>query len=184
LFAGNALALHDIESAMFGTSLGVSVKEGRPAAHGHEHHLRAVNTIRKIGGIRQAVEQGVLKSGIMRACVEAGTPIVLAGSIRDDGPLPEVITDTLRAQEAMRRELTGVGFALMVATALHSVATGNLLPARVKVACVDIDPAVVTKLVDRGTAQATGVVTDVGLFLVELEQELRRQAAAPVNCER
>jgi lysine-ketoglutarate reductase/saccharopine dehydrogenase-like protein (TIGR00300 family) len=177
LFAGNALALHDIESAMFGTSLGVTVKEGRPAAHGHEHHLRAVNAVRRAGGIRQAVERGVLHSGIMHACVEIGIPFVLAGSIRDDGPLPDVITDTLDAQAAMRRELKGVGFALMVATVLHSVATGNLLPARVKVACVDIDPAVVTKLVDRGTVQATGIVTDVGLFLMELDQELRRQSS-------
>ncbi|MDO8589263.1 MAG: TIGR00300 family protein [Armatimonadota bacterium] len=184
LFAGNALPLHDIESALFGTSLGVSVKEGRSSAHGHEHHLRAVNTIRKLGGIRQAVEQGVLKSGIMHACVEAGVPFVLAGSIRDDGPLPEVITDTPRAQEEMRRKLKGVGFALMAATVLHSIATGNLLPARVKVACVDIDPAVVTKLIDRGTTQAMGVVTDVGLFLVELEQELRRLAAGKVTSER
>ncbi|MDO8684637.1 MAG: TIGR00300 family protein [Armatimonadota bacterium] len=174
LFAGNALPLHDIESALYGTSLGVSVEEGRPAAHGHEHHLRAVNTIRRIGSIKEAVRQGILNTGIMRVCVQANAPFVLAGSIRDDGPLPEVITDTMEAQAAMREALEGVGFALMVATTLHSVATGNLLPARVKVVCVDIDPAVVTKLVDRGTVQATGVVTDVGLFLMELDAELRR----------
>lgn len=180
LFAGNALPLHDIESALFGTSLGVSVREGKPAAHGHEHHLRAVNTIRRAGGIRQAVRQGILGTGIMHACVEANVPYVLAGSIRDDGPLPDVITDTLEAQAAMRRELKDVGFALMVATVLHSVATGNLLPAKAKVACVDIDPAVVTKLVDRGTVQATGIVTDVGLFLMELNEELSRQAAKKV----
>lgn len=175
LFAGNALPLHDIESAMFGTSLGVSVEEGKPAAHGHEHHLRAVNEIRRIGSIAEAVRQGVVKKGIMYECVKNGVPYVLAGSIRDDGPLPDVITDTLDAQDAMRRELTDVGLALMVATMLHSVATGNLLPASTEVVAVDINPAVVTKLSDRGTHQAVGIVTDAALFMRELAEMLEEE---------
>jgi lysine-ketoglutarate reductase/saccharopine dehydrogenase-like protein (TIGR00300 family) len=172
LFAGNALATHDIEQALYGTSLGVSVARGEPIEHGHEHHLRAINTIRRLGGIRQAVERGVLKSGIMYECVKNGVDFVLAGSVRDDGPLPEVITDTLRAQARMREEIRGVGFALLVATALHSIATGNLLPAWVKVVCVDINPATVTKLSDRGTFQTVGLVTDVEPFLRSLAHEL------------
>jgi lysine-ketoglutarate reductase/saccharopine dehydrogenase-like protein (TIGR00300 family) len=173
VFAGNALALHDIESALYGTALGVSIAEGKPAPHGHEHHLRAVNEIRRVGGIGDAVRQGVLKKGIMHECVVSGVPFVLAGSIRDDGPLPEVITDVLEAQDAMRAQLPGVGMALMVATTLHSVAVGNLLPASVEVVCVDINPSVVTKLTDRGTHQAIGVITDAALFMRELGHELR-----------
>lgn len=172
LFAGNALATHDIEQALFGTSLGVSLAHGEPIEHGHEHHLRAINTIRRLGGIRQAVEQGVLRSGVMYECVRADVDLVLAGSIRDDGPLPDVITDTIAAQNRMRASIQGVGFALMIATALHSIATGNLLPARVPVVCVDINPATVTKLADRGSSQAKGIVTDVGLFLEQLAHEL------------
>jgi lysine-ketoglutarate reductase/saccharopine dehydrogenase-like protein (TIGR00300 family) len=168
LFAGNALATHDIEQALFGTSLGVSLAHGEAIEHGHEHHLRAINTIRRLGGIQKAVAAGVLKSGIMYESVRAGVDLVLAGSIRDDGPLPEVITDTLRAQTEMRRAIRGVGFALMIATALHSIATGNLLPAWVKVVCVDINPATVTKLSDRGTFQTIGLVTDVEPFLRSL----------------
>jgi lysine-ketoglutarate reductase/saccharopine dehydrogenase-like protein (TIGR00300 family) len=172
LFAGNALATHDIEQALYGTSLGVSMSRGLPAEEGHEHHLRAINTIRRLGGIPAAVAKGVLKSGIMYECVRHKIPFVLAGSIRDDGPLPEVITDVLEAQRQMRERLHGVGFSLMVATMLHSIATGNLLPAWVKVACVDINPATVTKLVDRGSIQTVGVVTDVEPFLRALVQEL------------
>lgn len=168
LFAGNALALHDIEAAMFGTSLGVSVKEGKPALHGHENHLRAVNEIRRIGGIVEAVDQQVVNRGIMYECVRHGVPFVLAGSIRDDGPLPDVIIDVLEAQDAMRAHIKDVGLALMVATMLHSVATGNLLPASTEVVAVDINPAVVTKLADRGTHQAVGIVTDAALFMLEL----------------
>ena len=174
LFAGNALATHDIEQAIYGTSLGVSILRGESIEHGHEHHLRTINTIRRLGGIRAAVEAGVLKSGIMYECVRKGVPFVLAGSIRDDGPLPEVITDTLRAQEAMRGAIRDVGFALMIATALHSIATGNLLPAWVKVVSVDINPATVTKLSDRGTFQTVGLVTDVEPFLRSLSEELSR----------
>jgi lysine-ketoglutarate reductase/saccharopine dehydrogenase-like protein (TIGR00300 family) len=168
LFAGNALATHDIEQSLFGTSLGVSIEHGEAIEHGHEHHLRSINAIRRIGGIRKAVEQGVVTSGIMYECIRAGTDLVLAGSIRDDGPLPEVITDTLVAQSTMRQAIRGVGFALMIATALHSIATGNLLPAWVKVVCVDINPATVTKLSDRGTFQTIGLVTDVEPFLRSL----------------
>jgi lysine-ketoglutarate reductase/saccharopine dehydrogenase-like protein (TIGR00300 family) len=168
LFAGNALAAHDVEQALYGTSLGVSLARGESIEHGHEHHLRAINTIRRLGGIGPAVAQGVVKSGIMYDCVQAGVEVVLAGSIRDDGPLPEVITDTLDAQARMRQAVRGVGFALMIATALHSIATGNLLPAWVKVVCVDINPATVTKLSDRGTFQTIGLVTDVEPFLRSL----------------
>ncbi len=172
LFAGNALATHDIEQALYGTSLGVSQDHGLPTEEGHEHHLRAINTIRRQGGIRAAVEKGVLKSGIMYECVRHNLPFVLAGSIRDDGPLPEVITDVLEAQRVMREHVRGVGFCLMMATMLHSIATGNLLPAWVKVACVDINPATVTKLADRGSIQTVGVVTDCEPFLRALVNEL------------
>jgi len=173
LFAGNALAVHDIEQALYGTSLGVYLEKGIPAKEGHEHHMRAINTIRRAGGIRNAVERGILKSGIMAACVRKGIEFVLAGSIRDDGPLPEVITDMVTAQEAVRRLVPGVSVCVMIATMLHSIAAGNLLPASAKLVCVDINPAVVTKLSDRGSQQTVGVVTDVGLFLHRLAEALR-----------
>jgi lysine-ketoglutarate reductase/saccharopine dehydrogenase-like protein (TIGR00300 family) len=176
LFAGNALATHDIEQALYGTSLGVWLDRGLPAEEGHEHHLRAINTIRRLGGIRPAVERGVLKSGIMYECIRHDIPFVLAGSIRDDGPLPEVVTDILEAQRRMRELVRGVGFCLMVATMLHSIATGNLLPAWVKVACVDINPATVTKLADRGSVQTVGIVTDAEPFLRSLVNELAQAA--------
>ncbi|MBI3596782.1 MAG: TIGR00300 family protein, partial [Nitrospirae bacterium] len=168
LFAGNALAVHDIEQALYGTSLGVYLEKGVPAKEGHEHHLRAINTIRRVGSIRKAVEQGILKSGIMAACVRKKIEVVLAGSIRDDGPLPEVVTDMVSAQDTLRRVLPGVSVCVMIATMLHSIAAGNLLPASVKLVCVDINPAVVTKLTDRGSFQAVGLVTDVEPFLREL----------------
>lgn len=173
LFAGNALATHDVEQALYGTSLGMYLDQGIPAAEGHEHHMRAINTIRRAGGIRPAVEKGILRGGIMAACIRAGIPFVLAGSIRDDGPLPEVITEMNQAQSAMRRLVPGVSLCLMIATALHSIATGNLLPAAVKLVCVDINPAVVTKLADRGSFQAMGLVTDAEPFLRELWDNLR-----------
>jgi len=172
LFAGNALATHDIEQSLYRTSLGVSLDFGLPTEEGHEHHLRAINTMRRLGGIRTAVERGVLKSGIMYECIKLKIPFLLAGSIRDDGPLPEVVTDVLQAQRQMRDMVRGVGFCLMVATMLHSIATGNLLPAWVKVACVDINPATVTKLTDRGSVQTVGVVTDAEPFLRALLAEL------------
>lgn len=168
LFAGNALATHDIERALYGTSLGLELSTGNSVAHGHEHHLRAINTIRKAGGIGQAVEQGILTSGIMHACITTPIDFVLAGSIRDDGPLPDVISDSLRAQDAMRLQVKGLGIALMVATTLHSVATGNMLPAHVRTVCVDSDADSVIKLLDRGTHQAFGLVTDCEYFLKEL----------------
>jgi lysine-ketoglutarate reductase/saccharopine dehydrogenase-like protein (TIGR00300 family) len=174
LFAGNALATHDIELALYGTSLGISAERGLPTEEGHEHHLRAINTIRRLGSIRTAVERGVLKTGIMYECVKHQVPYILAGSIRDDGPLPEVITDVLVAQRVMREHIRGVGFCLMVATMLHSIAVGNLLPAWVRVACVDINPATVTKLTDRGSIQTVGVVTDAEPFLRALVAELLR----------
>jgi lysine-ketoglutarate reductase/saccharopine dehydrogenase-like protein (TIGR00300 family) len=173
LFAGNGLAVHDIESALYGTSLGVYLDKNIRASEGHEHHLRAINEIRKAGGIRPAVEQGVVRRGIFYACVKKGVDFVLAGSIRDDGPLPDVITDTLVAQDVMREKVRDVSFALMMATTLHAIATGNLLPATVKTVCVDINPAVVTKLSDRGTFQALGLVTDVEPFLRELAHYLK-----------
>jgi lysine-ketoglutarate reductase/saccharopine dehydrogenase-like protein (TIGR00300 family) len=180
LFAGNALATHDIEQALYGTSLGVSLQHGEPLEHGHEHHLRAINTIRRLGGIGKAVRAGVLTSGIMYECEKAGVDVVLAGSIRDDGPLPEVISDVLEAQDRMRQAIHSVGFGLLIATALHSIATGNLLPAWVKVVCVDINPATVTKLNDRGTFQTVGLVTDVEPFLRSLASELTWQSAPEV----
>lgn len=172
LFAGNALATHDIESAMFGTSLGIDLSRGSGVEHGHEHHLRAINRIRAAGSISQAVESGVLTTGIMHALVQSGAKFVLVGSVRDDGPLPDVITDVIAGQRAMRAALDGVGYAIMVATMLHAIATGNLMPASMPLVCVDINPATVTKLADRGSAQAVGIVTDIGLFLEQLAHEL------------
>ena len=165
LFAGNALATHDIEQALYGTSLGVSIDRGEAIEHGHEHHLRTINTIRRLGGIAPAIDSGLIRSGILYECIRHGVEVVLAGSVRDDGPLPEVITDSVQAQSRMREAVREVGFALMIATALHSIAAGNLLPAWVKVVCVDINPATVTKLSDRGTFQTVGLVTDVEPFL-------------------
>ena len=173
LFAGNGLATHDIESALYGTSLGMRLDRGVPTKDGHDHHMRAINTIRSLGGIRQAVRRGVLKRGVMHACVTRRVPFVLSGSIRDDGPLPDVITDTVKAQDAMRGHIPGVGMALMIASTLHAIATGNMLPATVKTICVDINPAVVTKLSDRGTFQGIGIVSDSESFLRELTRALR-----------
>lgn len=172
LFAGNALATHDIEQSLFGTSLGVHLADASVAETGHEHHLRAINRIRRCGSIRGAVEQGVLKSGIMYECVQHDVDFLLAGSIRDDGPLPDVITDSLEAQRLMRSAIRDVSFCLMIATMLHSVAVGNLLPAWVKVVCVDINPSTVIKLSDRGSFQTIGLVTDVEPFLRALVQEV------------
>jgi len=176
LFAGNALATHDIEQSFYNTSLGVSMKHGGGTSSGHEHHLRSINRIRREGSLEAAVRNGVLKNGIMYECVMKPIPYLLAGSIRDDGPLPDVITDVVQAQREMRELCRGVSFALMIATTLHSIAVGNLLPADVKVVCVDINPATVTKLSDRGTFQTVGLVTDVEPFLRVLAQELGRES--------
>ena len=172
VFGGNAIATHDIEASLFGTSLGISLKEGTPIPGGHEHHLRAINTIRRCGSIRAAVEQGVLTGGLMHTLVKTGTPFVLAGSIRDDGPMPEVITDVMEAQSIMREYAQRAGACLMLSSMLHSIAVGNMLPASVRTVCVDINPAVVTKLADRGSFQTVGIVTDVGLFVEQLADEL------------
>jgi len=172
LFAGNGFATHDIESNVLGTSLGVSVKEGTPTEHGHANHLRAINEVRRAGSIEAAVASGWLSSGVMFECVQASVPFLLAGSLRDDGPLPGVVTDTVEAADAMRELIGGVTVALMLASTLHAIATGNVLPAWVETFCVDINQAVVTKLADRGSHQAFGIVTDVGLFVRELAAEL------------
>jgi len=172
LFAGNALAAHDMEAHLYGTSLGYALAAGRAVPHGHEHHLRTINRIRAIGSIEEAIRSGVVSEGIMAACVRRNVRMVLAGTIRDDGPLPGVITDSVAAQAAMRAALPGVGLALLVASTLHSIATGNLLPATVPTVCVDVNPAVPTKLADRGSFQAVGLVMDAASFLRELAREL------------
>ncbi len=172
LFCGNALAAHDMEAHLFGTSLGYALSAGRLVPHGHEHHLRTINRIRAIGSIEQAVKTGVITGGIMAACVRRNVRVVMAGTIRDDGPLPGVITDSVAAQAAMRAALPNVALALLVASTLHAVATGNLLPATVPTVCVDINPAVPTKLADRGSFQAVGLVMDAASFLRELAREL------------
>jgi lysine-ketoglutarate reductase/saccharopine dehydrogenase-like protein (TIGR00300 family) len=172
VLAGNALAVHDIEAALLGTSLGVRACDGRLEQHGHRNHMRAINAINRAGGIKEAVESGVLRKGVMYECVRAAVPFVLAGSLRDDGPLPGVITDMNEAQDAYAVQLRDAGVVLCLSSMLHSIAVGNMLPAWVKIVCVDINPAVPTKVSDRGTGQAVGVVTDVGLFLGLLSNKL------------
>ena len=175
LFCGNALAAHDMEADLYGTSLSYAVAAGHAVPHGHAHHLRTINRIRAIGSIQAAVESGVIKGGIMAACVRHQVQVVMAGTIRDDGPLPGVITDSMRAQAAMREAIPGVGLALLVASTLHAVATGNLLPAAVPTVCVDINASVPTKLADRGSFQAVGLVMDAASFFGELSRHLGRQ---------
>jgi lysine-ketoglutarate reductase/saccharopine dehydrogenase-like protein (TIGR00300 family) len=172
LLSGNALGVHDIESALLGTSLGIRQSDGRQEEHGHRNHMRAINAIYNCGGIRGAVESGRLRSGIMYECVKNNVPFVLAGSLRDDGPLPETITDMNRAQDAYAEQLKGAGLVLCLGSMLHSIAVGNMLPSWVKIVCIDINPAVATKVSDRGTGQMVGVVTDVGLFLDLLSRTL------------
>lgn len=172
LLAGNALAVHDIEYNLYGTSLGMDLKTVELAPEGHKHHIYAISEITRAGSIKEAVKQGILTGGIMYECIVNDVPYVLAGSIRDDGPLPDVITDTMKAQDMMREQVKDADIVLMLATMLHSIATGNCLPSNVRTICVDINPATVTKLMDRGTAQAIGIVTDVGTFLPWLAEEL------------
>ncbi len=172
VLSGNALGVHDAEAALFGTSLGVRLLDGRQEEHGHRNHMRAINAIYRAGSVKQAVESGCLASGALYECVKAGVPFVLAGSLRDDGPLPDTITDMNAAQDAYARELKGAGLVLCLGSMLHSIATGNMLPSWVKIVCVDINPAVATKVSDRGTGQAVGIVTDVGLFLDLLSKAL------------
>lgn len=172
LFTGNGFATHDMESDVFGTSLGVSTALGGPTEGGHSNHLRLINEIRRYGSIETAVAAGYVKSGVMYECVKAGVPFLLAGSIRDDGPLPDTITDALVAADLMREHVGSIGVALMLASTLHGIATGNLLPATVETFCIDINASVVTKLSDRGTHQSIGIVTDVGPFIGLLAQQL------------
>jgi len=172
VLAGNALAVHDAEQALFGTSLGVDLEAGVPVQGGHRHHMRAINAINRAGGIRAAVESGVLTSGVMVECVRAGVEYVLAGSIRDDGPIVDTLTDVTEAQDRYADALTSAGMVIVLSTMLHGIGVGNMLPAWVPVVCVDINPAVVTKLADRGSSQTIGLVTDVGLFLHQLARRL------------
>ena len=175
ILAGNAVAVHDIEKSLYGTSLGICAKSGRAAHMGYRNHMRAINQINRHGGIKQAVEAGTLKSGIMYECAKKDIPFILAGSLRDDGPLPDTITDMLKAQEAYSKYLMSSELVIVLGSMLHGIASGNMLPAKVDMVCVDINPAVVTKLSDRGSSQAAGIVTDVGLFLNLLVKELREK---------
>lgn len=177
LLAGNALAVHDVERVLLGTSLGVDTRSGAPVENGHQNHMRAINAIRRAGSLKRAVSKGILCEGLMYSLVTMKVPFVLAGSIRDDGPLPEVITDCNQAQEAYARQLKGAEIVLMLSSMLHSIAVGNMLPSWVKTVCVDINPQVVTKLADRGSHQAIGCVTDVGLFLHHLYNHLTQRTA-------
>jgi lysine-ketoglutarate reductase/saccharopine dehydrogenase-like protein (TIGR00300 family) len=174
LLGGNAIAVHDIEQSMMGTSLGVDMKRGVSVRGGHRHHLKVINTIRRCGSIAQAVEQEVLTSGVLYECVRNGIPFSLAGSIRDDGPLPDTQMDLLAAQMDYARLIQGADLILMLSSMLHSIGVGNMTPAGVKMVCVDINPAVVTKLSDRGSVESVGVVTDVGLFLSLMVQQLSK----------
>jgi lysine-ketoglutarate reductase/saccharopine dehydrogenase-like protein (TIGR00300 family) len=176
ILSGNALGVHDIEAALLGTSLGVRLSDGRQEEHGHRNHMRAINAIYRAGGVRAAVESGKLRSGVLYECVKNNAPFVLAGSLRDDGPLPDTITDMNLAQDAYAEQLKGAGLVLCLGSMLHSIAVGNMLPSWVKIVCVDINPAVATKVSDRGTGQAVGIVTDVGLFLDMLSRELSKEA--------
>ena len=173
VLAGNALAVHDAEQALFGTSLGVDLNTGKAIEGGHRHHMRAINTISRAGGLKAAVEQGVLTSGVMYECIRHDVNYVLAGSIRDDGPLPDTIMDLRIAQDCYAEALQDVRLVLALSTMLHGIGVGNMLPSWVKMVCVDINPAVVTKLADRGSSQTIGIVTDVGLFLHRLAHRLR-----------
>jgi lysine-ketoglutarate reductase/saccharopine dehydrogenase-like protein (TIGR00300 family) len=173
LLAGNALAVHDIEAALYGTSLGIDLEAGVSVHHGHQHHMRAINAINSAGSLAAAVDQGVLTSGVMFECVRQNIPFVLAGSIRDDGPLPDTLMDLVEAQERYAKALDGVQLVLVLSTMLHGIGVGNMIPAWVRMVCVDINPAVVTKLADRGSSQTVGLVTDVSLFLHHLAVKLR-----------
>jgi len=174
LLSGNALAVHDIERDLFGTSLGVNLDTGEVVKGGHKNHMRAINAVNKAGSIKDAVNDGTIKSGIMYELIKNNVPFVLAGSIRDDGPLPDTMMDLIAAQEAYAQMIKDADMVIMLSTMLHSIGTGNMLPSWVKTVIVDINPAVVAKLVDRGSAQARGIVTDVGLFLTLLNQELQK----------
>ncbi|MDD1716620.1 MAG: TIGR00300 family protein [Methanoregulaceae archaeon] len=183
VFAGNALATHDIEYNLFGTSLGMDLSTGKPVTGGHKHHIYAISEIIRAGSIKNAVNEGIITGGIMYECVKNDVPFVLAGSIRDDGPLPDVITDVMEAQDRMREHTRNCSMVLMIATLLHSIAVGNCLPSYVKTVCVDINPTSVTKLMDRGTMQAIGVVSDAGTFLPLLAKQLDLQSGLTPACD-
>lgn len=174
LLAGNALAVHDVENALLGTSLGMHVKDGTLAVRGHRNHMQAINEVFKAGGLKPMVDKKILKSGVMYECIKHDVPYVLCGSIRDDGPIPDVVTDVVEAQRRYKEVLKGARMVLMFSTMLHSIAVGNMLPSSVKVVAVDISQPVVTKLIDRGTAQAIGIVTDVGAFLPIVADQLEK----------
>ena len=174
ILAGNALAVHDIEYATLGTSLGMNVKDGTLAVRGHRNHMQAINSVFKAGSIANMVSNGILKKGIMYECIKRKIPYVLAGSLRDDGPLPDVMTDMIAAQKKYKEILKDAKVVIMISTMLHSIATGNMLPAEVKVIVVDINQPTVTKLMDRGTWQALGIVSDVGAFLPLVTQEIQK----------
>ncbi|MEA2507728.1 MAG: hypothetical protein QOH48_2346 [Actinomycetota bacterium] len=177
LFAGNGVAAHDIESNMFGTSLGVYLAQGVPAEHGHEHHIRAINELRRHGSFKAAIDAGVFTDGIVYHLIKHDCEYLFGGSVRDDGPLPEVVSDMVEVQRRLREIIWGkdgkpIGFCIVVGTMLHGIATGNCLPASVPLVCVDINQATVTKLMDRGSWQSMGIITDVGLFIRELAELL------------
>jgi len=172
LLAGNALAVHDVEQALFGTSLGVDLETGRAIEGGHRHHMRAINAIYRAGGLKPAVASGMLTSGVMYECIRKNIDFVLAGSIRDDGPLPDTVMNLIEAQDRYAAALQNIGLVLVLSSMLHGIGVGNMLPAWVRLVCVDINPAVVTKLADRGSSQTIGIVTDVGLFLRQLASAL------------
>ena len=181
VLAGNALAVHDVERALFGTSLGVDLEAGVVHDEGHRNHMRAINTINRAGGLKQAVEAGTLRSGLMYELITRDIPYVLAGSIRDDGPLPDTEMNLIAAQDGYAAALEGVRMVVMLSTMLHSIGVGNMLPSHVRVVCVDINPAVVTKLGDRGSSQTVGIVTDVGLFLHQLSTQLEAAEDHPTR---
>jgi lysine-ketoglutarate reductase/saccharopine dehydrogenase-like protein (TIGR00300 family) len=178
VLAGNALAVHDAELALFGTSLGIDIEKGSLVQGGHRHHMRAINAINRAGGLRAAVETGVLTSGVMVECVRQGVDYLLAGSVRDDGPITDTVTDMIEAQDRYAEVLADAGMVIVLSTMLHGIGVGNMLPAWVPVVCVDINPAVVTKLADRGSSQTIGVVTDVGLFPHQLARSCREAGPA------
>jgi lysine-ketoglutarate reductase/saccharopine dehydrogenase-like protein (TIGR00300 family) len=174
MLGGNAIAVHDMEQASMGTSLGVDLKRGVSVKGGHRHHLKVINSVRRYGSIHKAVESGFVKTGVMYECVTNDIPFVLAGSIRDDGPLPDTVMDLVEAQRLYSEQIRGADMILMLSSMLHSIGVGNMTPSGVKMVCVDINPAVVTKLSDRGSVESVGVVTDVGLFLSLLVQQLKK----------
>ncbi|HYP24431.1 MAG TPA: TIGR00300 family protein [Actinomycetota bacterium] len=194
-FAGNGVAAHDIESNMFGTSLGVYLEQGTPADHGHEHHIRAINELRRHGSFQAAIDAGVFGDGVVYHLVKSGADYLFGGSVRDDGPLPDVVTDMVEVQRQLRDIIWGsgspgrdagtdgdqdlIGFCIVVGTMLHGIATGNCLPASVPLVCVDINQATVTKLMDRGSFQSMGIITDVGLFIRELAERLAPDEIRP-----